>query len=379
MKIETVAFILEYGKGLLCLTLEEEQMKSLGIPEQHRFGSSMCSANFGAGFILKSAVMSGSTALARAQTILAAVSRAPNPEDFVMPGQVFPIASVPGGVLKRRGHTEASVDLASLAGCSPAGVICEIMGRDGKMLKGEEVLEFCVEHSLKLTSVQEIVNYRLKKETSIRRTGRMIWHSDVGINRSEELNKKLLEFEGQIEIVSYLDDVDNLEHFALVIAQNKEIKDKDGFLVRIHSECLTGDVFGSQRCDCGEQLEGALTNMLEAKNGILIYLSQEGRGIGLGNKIKAYQLQDLGLDTVEANLHLGFLPDQRDYRVAAQILNDLKTKEIRLMTNNPDKLEALEELGIRILTRVSLQTPKSEYNSGYLNTKRAKMRHLLTP
>ena len=370
---QSIAFIQEFGKGMICFTLTEERMRKLNIPEQQRIGASAFAARYGASFDSRIAITSGGTAAGMAMSIREALRESAKPEDFVIPGHVFPIAGVDGGVLKRRGHTEASIDLARLSGLNPAAVICEVMAPDGHMLRGEEVRAFCTQHGLKLTSVEAILQHRLRNEASIRRVAECRWTDVLGIDRSPEVDALFENFAGAVQIIVYLDDVTDQEHFALRIGDPGP-----SCLVRIHSECLTGDVFGSQRCDCGEQLNVALKVMIEHGSGILIYLHQEGRGIGLANKLKAYELQDQGMDTVDANVHLGFLPDHRDYRVAAQMLQDLQLTSIRLMTNNPDKLESLSGLGIQIDARVPVEIPSGKYNEAYLNTKARRMGHLLS-
>lgn len=369
---ELINFMLLEGKGLICLSLTAERMKQIGIPLQVTENTSVFGTNFGVSFDAKEVADSGVSARGRSATILAAVRDAATPEEFNRPGYVFPLAAVPGGVLKRRGQTEGSVDISRLAGLKPAGVICEVMNERGVMLRGAELEAYCRKHQLKITSVEEIVQYRLHNEVSIRRIAQEVVPAKLGLSRSsklDELNRLSAEIPFQVYV--YVDDVDDKEHLALVKGEPK-----DGCLVRIHSECLTGDVFQSKRCDCGSQLDLALEAIFEAGEGIVIYLHQEGRGIGLGNKLRAYELQEQGLDTVDANIHLGFAPDQRDYRVGAQILSDLGISKVRLMTNNPSKMESLSDFGVEIVERVVLPVKINKYNTAYIKTKQQRMGHL---
>ncbi len=370
---EIISFMQNEGKGLICISLPEERLKKLEIPFQVKENTSLFGTNFAVSFDHHSVFTSGITAASRAKTILEAVAEDSCPEDFVKPGFVFPVCAVAGGVLKRRGQTEGSVDLAKLAGLKPAGVICEIMAEDGKMLRGKSLESFCIQHALKLISVEQIVQYRLHKEVSIRRVEELSLARDFLGFRSEKILALLqAKPELAIEVVVYVDDVDGQEHFAILIG-----KPQDNCLVRVHSECLTGDVFGSRRCDCGDQLDLGLEAIINQGQGVLIYLQQEGRGIGLGNKLKAYSLQDEGLDTVDANLHLGLAVDARSYRVAAQILQELGVRKIKLLTNNPAKIESLESFGIEILDRVALSTDIDQYNRDYLLTKKQRLGHFL--
>lgn len=365
---ESINFMIQEGKGLICISLTGERLEELAIPLQVAENTSVFGTNFGVSFDEASVAQFGGSARARATTILKAVDPSAKARDFVMPGSVYPVAAVPGGVLKRRGQTEGSVDLARIAGLKPAGVICEIMGADGKMLRGATLANYCAKHKLKITSVEEIVQYRLRNEVSIRRVG----SSDIGDFDPVTLpgaNEKI--DLGKFTVVVYIDDVDGLEHLAFVKG-----KPGDGCLVRIHSECVTGDVFESVRCDCGSQFQTALMQISQAGSGVLIYLHQEGRGIGLANKLRAYALQDQGLDTVDANLKLGFEADLRNYRAGAQILADLSIKSIRLMTNNPQKVSELESFGIKVLERVSVYSV-DPHNARYLSTKRDRMGHFL--
>ncbi len=370
---EVISFMMNDGKGLICISMTEERRRTLSIPLQVRQNSSVFGTNFAVSFDHRSAAGNGVTAEARAGTIRAVADLKSTADDFMMPGYVFPVCSVPGGVLKRRGQTEGSVDLSRLAGLPPVGVICEIMGADGEMLRGEALQRFCRLHSLRITSVQEIVEYRLKNEVAIRRVAELELPAARGLGRSAELDSLYLRHADPVfRLIVYNDDVDDKEHFALVKGQAA-----DGMLVRVHSECLTGDVFESRRCDCGQQFDSALAAIIESGQGVLIYLYQEGRGIGLGNKLRAYELQDRGLDTVDANLELGFEADERDYRVAAHILSELGIRRVRLMTNNPDKLESLGQFGIEIAERIPLDVSHDPYSAHYLATKKKRLGHLL--
>ena len=357
---DAINFMATYGKGLICLALPEERCDQLGFepmtprptdPKETAFCVSVdAHPKFG--------TTTGISAYDRAITIKRAVSPDAKPEDFVKPGHVFPLRARKGGVLKRSGHTEAAVDLARLAGLYPAGVICEIMDEDGTMMRLPKLLDYAKEHGLKIISIADLIEYRMKSESLIRR----------------EAVANLPTAYGTWKIYAYTSLVDNKEHVALVMG---EIKEDEPILVRVHSECLTGDVFGSLKCDCRSQLHRAMEMIAEEGKGVIVYLRQEGRGIGLVNKIKAYHLQDHGFDTVEANEKLGFPADMRDFGIGAQILRDLGVKKMRLMTNNPKKLIGLEGYGLEIVERVPIITGVCEYNIGYLQTKREKMGHLI--
>ncbi len=359
IKPEHINFMLQEGKGLICLSLTEERLKELGIQMQVTENSSVFGTNFGVSIDHVSVLEWGESASARAKTINAAVSDNVSPSEFVTPGHVFPLASVRAGVLRRRGQTEGSTDLARIAGLKPAAVICEVMGKSGEMLRGEALLEYQRRHGLKITSVEAILQHRLLNEISLRRVSEGVLPLSVA--------GALKQFRALV----YVDDVDALEHLVFVKGEPKS-----DTLVRIHSECLTGDVFGSRRCDCGYQLRTSLEMIEKAGEGLLIYLQQEGRGIGLANKLRAYELQERGFDTVEANTHLGFAPDLRSYRVAAKILQDLSIQSVRLLTNNPAKVDSLGEFGIRVTERLPLHAPVDEFNFDYLKTKERRLGHL---
>ncbi|MFN8389779.1 MAG: GTP cyclohydrolase II [Bdellovibrionota bacterium] len=369
---ELINFMLIHGKGLVCVSLTEERLHQLGIPMQVVENTSSFGTNFAVSFDLRSAAGVGVTAEGRARTIRAVIDEASKPDDFVVPGFVFPVCAVPGGVLKRRGQTEGSVDLARIAGLYPAGVICEIMDESGRMVRGEALERYCDLHQLKITSVEEICQYRLHREVSLRRVAELALSATSGLRRSPTLEKLLQHGgEGKFKVVVYIDDVDDKEHLAFVYGEPTA-----DALVRIHSECLTGDIFGSRRCDCGYQLDQALELVLRTGHGVVIYLHQEGRGIGLGNKLRAYELQDKGLDTVDANIHLGFEADERSYRAGAQMLADLGIHSVRLMTNNPEKVASLESFGVKVSERVHLPVSIDEYNRSYMETKKARLGHM---
>jgi 3,4-dihydroxy 2-butanone 4-phosphate synthase/GTP cyclohydrolase II len=279
-------------------------------------------------------------------------------EDFVSPGHVFPLIANPSGVLGRQGQTEGSYDLARIAGFQPSGVICEILKPDGTVSKGADLDRFAEEHGIKITSIEEIIRYRVSREVLVRQVARSRLETDVGF----------------FDTFVFEDDVESKEHLALVYG---DITGRKAPLIRLHSECLTGDVFGSQRCDCGPQLHEAMERIVADGCGVILYLRQEGRGIGLTNKLRAYELQDLGHDTVEANVALGFEPDQRDFAVAVNMLHILGVREARVMTNNPRKIETLKRLGINVSERLPIQIPATEYSRAYLETKRLKLGHLL--
>lgn len=370
---EHLSFMANYGKGLICLSLEKTRCDKLGFAPQTLNNTSSFGTNFTISIDHKSVAAEGVTAEGRARTILEAASDSAKAQDFISPGYIFPLSAVPGGVLKRRGQTEASVDIARIAGLAPAGVICEIMDSTGKMLRGDALQKYARDHKLRITSVEEILQHRLKTEVSLRRVAESEAMSlaALGLELSADLLKK---YQGQeiLKLYAYIDDVDSKEHLAIVVGAPTE-----GSLLRLHSECLTGDVFSSVRCDCGYQLQTALVEIIKEGSGIIVYLNQEGRGIGLANKLRAYELQDLGRDTVDANLELGFKIDERDYRAGAQIVSDLGLTTIRLMTNNPDKVYELKQHGINVLERIGIESPVCEHNAKYLEAKRDKLGHFI--
>ena len=356
---EAINFMTKYARGLVCLTLTEQIVERLQIPlmpERHKLPNQ---AAFTVSIEAAHGVSTGVSVQDRAQTIRVAVDPKSTSEDISMPGHVFPLKARKGGVLVRAGHTEGSVDLVGLAGLQPAAVICEIMKDDGTMARFPDLIEFAKEHHIKIVSINDLISYRLKHEQILNE----IASADLPLKQDPNFTIKI--FQNQF---------DQTEYIALV---HKEMNPNKPVLVRIHSECLTGDAFGSLRCDCGEQLDKGLQKISEEK-GILLYMRQEGRGIGLSNKIKAYHLQTQGLDTVEANHQLGFLADQRHYGMSAQMLKFLKINCIRLLTNNPKKIQDMRELGIEVVERVSHEILPTEKSSHYLKTKRDKLGHMLT-
>jgi 3,4-dihydroxy 2-butanone 4-phosphate synthase/GTP cyclohydrolase II len=353
-----INFMAKHGRGLICLTMTEERCDELELPLMVRDNTSPFGTAFTVSIEARGKITTGISAADRAATVLTAIDPATRPEDLLRPGHIFPLRARKGGVLKRAGQTEASVDLATLAGLRPAGVICEIMNDDGTMARVPDLVKVGEEHGLAMITVADLIGYRLRHETLVRKIAA----------------PRLPTLYGDFQIHAFLSDVTGDENVALVMG---EIDPDDPVLVRVHSQCLTGDIFGSSRCDCGVQLEQALERIAAEGKGVLLYLLQEGRGIGLMNKLRAYELQEQGHDTVEANERLGFRPDQRDYGIGAQILRDLGVRKMRLMTNNPSKYIALNGYGLEIVERVPLEVPPTDSSRAYLRTKREKLGHLL--
>jgi len=357
---ETINFMARFGRGLICLPMTGERLDELRVPLMVHDDEN--SARFGTAFCVpieaKQGTTTGISAADRARTVLAAIDPKTRPGDLARPGHMFPLRAVPGGVLVRAGQTEAAVDLARMAGLTPAGVICEVMDDDGTMARLPRLERFCREHGLKLITIRDLIQHRMRHERLVRRIA--------------EAN--LPTRYGDFRIHAFESLIDHDHHVALVMGQ---LDPEEPVLVRVHSQCLTGDIFGSTRCDCGEQLDHALERIRREGRGVLLYLRQEGRGIGLGHKIMAYQLQDQGKDTVEANEALGFKADQRDYGIGAQILAELGVRQIRLMTNNPRKFVGLEGYGLRLVEMIPIEMPVSDSNRRYLRTKKEKLGHLL--
>ncbi len=355
---ESVNFLMTYGKGLICLSLTEERVEELDLEPMVGRNTSQYGISFTVSIDAKGKVTKGSTAKDRATTILTAIDSGTSPGDLSRPGHVFPLVARKGGVLRRAGHTEASLDMARLAGAYPAGVICEILDEAGNIATLPKLKDLSERFDIKIISIRDLIEYRRKYE------------KHVQLNEVIDIKTKF----GDFKLHMYYSDIDNAHHLALVkgaIDPNGEV------LVRVHSECLTGDVFGSYRCDCGDQLATAMHLIEHNGSGVFLYMRQEGRGIGLANKIHAYKLQDLGRDTVEANEELGFPADLRDYGIGAQILADLGVKKIALLTNNLKKVIGLEGYGLTIMRRVPLEIPPNEINRKYLLTKRDKLGHLI--
>jgi len=355
---EAINFMAKYGRGLICMPVTGERLEQLRIPMMASNNTSKFGTPFAVAVEAREGTTTGISAADRAQTVHVMVDPKSKPEDILMPGHLFPLRAREGGVLVRTGQTEATVDLARMAGFRPAGVLCEIMNEDGTMARMPQLEKFAKKHELKIISVADLISYRYRHERLVQRVAEARMPTKFG----------------EFKIIAYRSTTDPTEHVAVVMG---DVNTPEPVLVRVHSQCLTGDVFHSLRCDCGEQIEMALKRIAEAGHGVVLYMRQEGRGIGLHNKIKAYALQDKGMDTVEANLALGFKADQRDYGVGAQILADLGIKNMRLMTNNPKKMSSLSSYGLTIVEQLPITTKPNVHNKRYLQTKQKKMGHLL--
>jgi 3,4-dihydroxy 2-butanone 4-phosphate synthase/GTP cyclohydrolase II len=356
---EAVNFMAKHGRGLICVPMTGERLDELKISMMVSDNTAPMGTAFTVTVDARRGVTTGTSAYDRAVTIRTLVDPTMSSEDLTRPGHILPLRAMPGGVLRRAGHTEASVDLARMAGCYPAGVICEVLDDDGSMARVDQLRDLAVHHGLKMITIKDLIEYRTVKEKLVRRIATTRMPTDFG----------------EFTAIAYDTTVDPRTPLALVMGS---VAGDDPVLVRVHSECLPGDVFHSRRCDCGRQLEQALEIISNEKRGVLVYMRQEGRGIGLLNKMRAYELQDQGKDTVEANQALGFKADLRDYGIGAQILVDLGVKNLRLLTNNPKKIVGLAGYGLHFVERVPIEIPANESNRKYLSTKRDKMGHLLT-
>lgn len=355
---EAINFMARHARGLICLPIIGKRLNELGIPLMVGENTSKFSTAFTVSIEAKHRVSTGISAADRAETIKAVIDPATKPEDLARPGHMFPLRARDGGVLVRAGHTEAIVDLARLAGLYPAGVICEILNEDGSMARLPQLEVISEKYGIKIVTVADLITYRRRHEKLVHRVA----------------EAKLPTKYGEFKAIAYKSDIDPDEHLALVMG---DISTEEPVLVRVHSECVTGDVFSSLRCDCGEQIGLAMQSIANEGRGVFLYMRQEGRGVGFHNKIRAYALQDKGLDTVEANLSLGFAPDLRDYGIGAQILAELGLRQIRLLTNNPKKVIGLEAYGLKVVETVPIVAPPNPYNRNYLETKRKKLGHLL--
>ena len=356
---ETINFMATHGRGLICAPIEEAAAQRLGLPLMVRRNTEAQGTNFTVAVDAAHGVTTGISAADRAATVKILANPLSEPQDLVRPGHVLPLRAKQGGVLRRAGHTEAAVDLARMAGLDPSGVVCEILNEDGTMARLPELLKFSRKHGLKMGTIASLIEYRRTREKLVERIEKIELPTDYGV----------------FDLYLYVSRLNPGEHHLALVKGS--IREDHAVLVRVHSECLTGDVFGSQRCDCGTQLHAAMTQIDLEKCGVLVYMRQEGRGIGLVNKIHAYKLQEGGLDTVEANEKLGFAPDLRDYGTGAQILHDIGVRKIRLMTNNPRKVVGLEGHDLEIVEQVALQVPPNPHNEEYLKTKREKLGHKL--
>ncbi|MCB2206142.1 bifunctional 3,4-dihydroxy-2-butanone-4-phosphate synthase/GTP cyclohydrolase II [bacterium] len=355
---EMVNFMVRHGRGMVCVPLTEQRMDDLQLGMMVDGNTALHGTNFTVTVDYVHGTTTGISASDRAATIRALADPSTNPTDLARPGHIFPLKAVAGGVLRRAGHTEAAVDLSRLAGLQPVGVVCEILKEDGTMARTQELFSIAKEYQLKIITVNQLIEYRVKKEKLVKK----------------EIITHLPTRYGEFEIHLYTNTMDNKEHLALI---KGDISDGEPVLVRVHSECLTGDTFGSLRCDCKDQLNAAMMMVEREGRGVVLYMRQEGRGIGLANKLRAYNLQDSGLDTVQANIELGFRDDLRDYGIGAQILADLGIQKMRLLTNNPKKVVGLKSYGLEIVERVPIESMPNDINEAYLRTKRDKMGHLI--
>jgi 3,4-dihydroxy 2-butanone 4-phosphate synthase/GTP cyclohydrolase II len=355
---EAVNFMATHARGLICLCLSEERCDELGLKPMTYNNETPLQTAFTISIEAREGVTTGISAADRSRTIQVAIDPTKGPDAVVQPGHVFPLRARPGGVLQRAGQTEAAVDLARLAGLNPAGVVCEIMNEDGTMARVPDLVRYCEKHELKLITVADLIEYRRRTEKLVERT----------------TSVRLPTAYGEFTAVAFRELLTGKHHIALV---KGNVAGAENVLVRVHSECLTGDVFHSLRCDCGEQLEHALARIGAEERGVLLYMTQEGRGIGLLNKLKAYELQENGLDTVEANLELGFPPDLREYGIGSQILADLGLSTIRILTNNPRKITGIEAFGLKVVEQVPIEVPPNAENQRYLEAKRDKLGHRL--
>jgi 3,4-dihydroxy 2-butanone 4-phosphate synthase/GTP cyclohydrolase II len=355
---EAVNFMATHARVLICLCLTEERCAELGLRPMTQDNQTPYETAFTVSIEAREGVTTGISAADRARTIRVAIDPTKSAGDLIQPGHVFPLKARPGGVLQRTGQTEAAVDLARLAGLTPAGVVCEVMNEDGTMARVPDLVEYCARHGVKMITIAELVEYRRRTEKLVERT----------------VSARLPTAYGEFTAIAFRETLTGKHHVALV---RGEVAGEEDVLVRVHSECLTGDVFHSLRCDCGEQLELALARIAAEERGVLLYMAQEGRGIGLLNKLKAYELQETGFDTVEANIELGFPPDTREYGIGYQILADLGLSTIRILTNNPKKMEGSEGYGLEVVEQLPIEVPPNAENRRYLETKRAKLGHRL--